>query len=66
MQLRSEGAARTVNQPSRNVIAVIRLLCMYLEKSAHISVEFAVKREKEETDMSGVKEKQTEEQTGVG
>lgn len=57
------GTGRTVNQPSRNVIAVIRLLCMYLERSAHISAEFAVKREKRDTRIEGrVKEKQTEEQ----
>lgn len=57
------GTGRTVNQPSRNVIAVIRLLCMYLEKSAHISVEFSVKKVKEGKDMRRVKEKQTEKQT---
>lgn len=39
------GAGRTVNQPSRNVIAVIRLLCMYLERSTHISAEFAERKE---------------------
>lgn len=53
--LRSTG--RTVNQPSRNVIALIRLLCMYLWRSAHISVGFAIKREKRETDRRRVKEK---------
>lgn len=60
------GTGRTVNQPSRNVIAVIRLLCMYLERSAHIPVEFAVKREKRETEKEGggVKEKQTEREMG--
>lgn len=56
------GTGRTVNQPSRNVIAVIRLLCMYLESSTHISAEFAVKRERE-TDRRRRKEKQTEGQT---
>lgn len=34
------GTGRTVNQPSRNVITVIRLLCMYLVRSANIPVEF--------------------------
>lgn len=42
------GTGRTVNQPSRNVIAVIRLLCMFLWSGAHISVEFGVKRAKRE------------------
>lgn len=41
------GTGRTVNQPSRNVIAVIRLLCMYLERGAHIPVESASKERKE-------------------
>lgn len=44
------GTERTVNQPSRNVIAVIRLLCMYLERSVRILAELAGKREKKETD----------------
>ena len=47
------GTGRTVNQPSRNVIAVIRLLCMYLEKSTHISVELPVKTEKKRRDRGG-------------
>ncbi len=51
------GKGRTVNQPSRNVIAVIRLLCMYLERGAHIPAEFAVK-----TDRGRMKEKHTEEE----
>lgn len=58
------GTGRTVNQPSRNVIAVIRLLCMYLERSAHISVEFAVKREKGEMDRGRVKGKQMGDRKG--
>lgn len=36
---------------------------MYLERSVRIPVEFAVKREKQETDRGRVKEKQTEEKT---
>lgn len=41
------GSERTVNQPGRNVIAVIRLLRMYLERSAHISAEFVGEERKE-------------------
>jgi len=45
--VRSSGiSGRTVNQPSRNVVAVIRLLCVYLERSKRIAVGFAVKRKK--------------------
>lgn len=36
---------------------------MYLERSVRIPAEFAVKREKQETDRGRVKEKQTEEKT---
>lgn len=40
------GTERTVNQPSRNVITVIRLLCVYLENSTLISAELSVKKRK--------------------
>lgn len=39
------GTGRTANQPSRTVISVIRLLCMYFERRAHISAAFATERE---------------------